>query len=266
MSWWVLAAAGVALGLLGVFLAAPAIAKRLIRQAANRMPTSYRDRYEEEWLGELEAQHSRGSMLIMALELVFFLPAVKRSLRPVSSSTESSQPMSDVQVIEIKSRPEERTRGDVLLFISSLVVGAILIGSMTALARADARSIAVAAVGAVVVTATLTGAYLLTRARELDGNLSEEAEFIHAIEWQLRSARQRQEAKSEAITKLESALLILTTARKQADRNLAAKQAAEIFADLASVYSDVERYTEQPGGPSSKASGRDYPRLQPHSP
>jgi hypothetical protein len=41
---------------------------------------------------------------------------------------------------------------------------------------------------------------------------------------------------------LDSALLALTAARKQADRNLAAKQAAEILADLASAYSGVERH------------------------
>lgn len=63
----------------------PRLAQNLIRRAARWLPESHQERYEEEWLAELENKPAGISRLLMAIWFVSSLPLINRALRSPQS-------------------------------------------------------------------------------------------------------------------------------------------------------------------------------------
>lgn len=66
----------------------PWLARRVIRRAVRRLPLAYQRRYEEEWLGELDALPAKGiSSLIFSLHVLWSTSQLCGSLRETATSS-----------------------------------------------------------------------------------------------------------------------------------------------------------------------------------
>jgi hypothetical protein len=96
MSWFVIAivAAGLNIIVAEIFDWFPWIARRLTRRAARKLPPDSRERYESEWLAELQALPGRGiSSLIFAVRIHIGAPRVRQEITGRSQRASVSRGM-----------------------------------------------------------------------------------------------------------------------------------------------------------------------------
>jgi hypothetical protein len=157
MKWLIGILLGLVLPLLLAELSSwvPWLAHRVVRRAARHLPDAYRERYEEEWLAELEQVPANLPKLSVALSLYLRVDMVRRALarNDVPKSTQRL-PVS-----------LGRTRLDVLARIMALATTIALLGAMIALSDAPTRSVVAAMTGVVLGTALLVTGYVLARKR-----------------------------------------------------------------------------------------------------
>jgi hypothetical protein len=83
MKWLLLALLNIGLPLLLAELTevAPWLAARMLRAAAQVLPARHRERYEEEWLAELDAKPGKLLRLVFAARIALRAPAIRRELQ-----------------------------------------------------------------------------------------------------------------------------------------------------------------------------------------